>query len=125
MAEATKVEEGWMVAAFSSWGLSGGGSGEPLLKEEEDKEDIDNDNEADYKKNLILSNEAEEVLDESAKYLVSSAFGAFDDASKYVSDAVAQIDEAGGKKDICAYDVFFFIFLFVKIVSNFLLNRCC
>ena len=108
MAEATKVEEGWIVAAFSSWGLSGGGSEEALLKEE-DKEDIDNDNGDDDKnKNLILSNEAEEVLDETAKSLVSSSFGAFDDASKYVSDAVAHIDEAEGKKDIfCAYDVFF------------------
>ena len=48
-------------------------------------------------KKLILSNEAEEVLDETAKSLVASAFGAFDDASKYVSDAVARIDEAGGK----------------------------
>jgi len=93
MAESTKEEEGWglssVSAAFSGWGLGGGGN------EELSKDDDGADSETN--KNLILSNEAEEVLDETAKAVATKAFGLFDDASKYMSDAVAQIDEAGGK----------------------------
>jgi len=95
MAESTKEEEGWglssVSAAFSGWGLGGGGSEpEPLTKSNDAGAD-------DTNKNLILSNEAEEVLDETAKAVATKAFGLFDDASKYMADAVAQIDEAGGK----------------------------
>ena len=97
MAESTKEDGGWglssVSAAFSGWGLGGGGSEEPS-KDSEAQDDGDG---ADTNKNLILSNEAEEVLDETAKAVATKAFGLFDDASKYVSDAVAQIDEAGGK----------------------------
>ena len=96
MAESTKEEEGWglssVSAAFSGWGLGGGGETEPSKDETKDDDRADTQN-----KNLILSNEAEEVLDETAKAVATKAFGLFDDASKYVSDAVAQIDGAGGK----------------------------
>ena len=98
MAESTKEEEGWglssVSAAFSGWGLGSGGGEEPS---KETKEDDRADTDTDTNKNLILSNEAEEVLDETAKAVATKAFGLFDDASKYMADAVAQIDEAGGK----------------------------
>jgi len=96
MAESTKEEEGWglssVSAAFSGWGLGGGGS-EPEPSKDSAVDGADSAN-----KNLILSDEAEEVLDETAKAVATKAFGLFDDASKYMSDAVAQIDEAGGKE---------------------------
>ena len=105
MAESTKEDEGWglssVSAAFSGWGLGGGGGEEPSKEAKEDDGEADTTN-----KNLILSDEAEEVLDETAKAVATKAFGLFDDASKYVSDAVAQIDEAGGKDMVhmmCSY----------------------
>ena len=96
--EATNtVEEGgagtWglssVSAAFGGWGISTSSS------TVEDKETVgaDDTTTETTNKNLILSNEAEEVLDETAKIAAKAAFSFFDDASNLLSsayDAAAQ-----------------------------------
>mmetsp|Transcript_23167 Transcript_23167/g.50166 ORF Transcript_23167/g.50166 Transcript_23167/m.50166 type:complete len:443 (+) Transcript_23167:144-1472(+) len=95
--DTTPAEEegGWglssVSAAFDGWGLTTYNSSGPTTAAEEPDEgkgraDITNNN-------LILSTQAEEVLDETAKIATRAAFSFFDDASDFLSSAAAQIIE--------------------------------